>query len=233
MKSSIALGLCLFTGLVLLGWQVGDAAVRVKSMERTVVVKGLSEKEVPANLVIWPITFLEANNDLNQLFESIQSKNNLVIEFLLEHGLDQNEITLSPPSVTDLYAQNYGNSNTKYRYTGTSTITVYSPDVDIVRKSMSSTIELGKRGIAISGQNYHNQTKYVFNNLNQLKPSMVEEATKNARLVAEKFAADSESSLGKIKSARQGQFSIQDRDSTTPHIKKIRVVSTVEYYLSD
>ena len=74
---------------------------------------------------------------------------------------------------------------------------------------------------------------FIFSKLNDLKPEMIEEATKNARAVAEKFAEDSKSRLGKIKSASQGQFSVEDRDSSTPHIKQVRVVSTVEYYLSD
>ena len=73
----------------------------------------------------------------------------------------------------------------------------------------------------------------MFTKLNDLKPVMIEEATKNARAVAEKFAQDSKSRLGKIKSASQGQFSVEDQDGSTPYIKNVRVVSTVEYYLSD
>jgi hypothetical protein len=98
---------------------------------------------------------------------------------------------------------------------------------------MSKIIELGKQGIAISQQDYQSRTEFLFTNLNAYKPVMIEEATKNAREVAEKFAQDSHSKLGKIKKASQGQFSISDRDESTPHIKKIRVVSTIEYYLSD
>jgi len=98
---------------------------------------------------------------------------------------------------------------------------------------MSDVITLGKQGIALAGDEYRNRTRFLFQGLVELKPGMIEEATRNARQVAEKFAEDSESKLGKIKSARQGTFSIRDRDSTTPHLKMVRVVSTVEYYLSD
>jgi hypothetical protein len=98
---------------------------------------------------------------------------------------------------------------------------------------MNDLAELGKSGIAISGQDYETRTEFLFTNLNEIKPIMIEEATRNAREVAEKFAKDSGSKLGKIKKASQGQFSITDRDSNTPHIKKVRVVSTIEYYLSD
>lgn len=98
---------------------------------------------------------------------------------------------------------------------------------------MGSLSQLGKQGIVITGGNYNAQTDYIFTRLNDVKPEMIEEATKKAREVAEKFSSDSQSSLGKIKRASQGQFSISARDRNNPHIKKVRVVSTVEYYLSD
>lgn len=98
---------------------------------------------------------------------------------------------------------------------------------------MDKLVDLGKKGIVIAAQNYDSRTEYIFTGLNNIKPEMVEEATILAREVAEKFAKDSNSKLGKIKKARQGQFSIQNRDSNTPYIKKVRVVSTLEYYLSD
>ena len=233
-KSMVVLGAFLFAGLVALGLLLGQGAMRVKSLERTVAVKGLSEREVPADVAIWPLAFREASNDLNALFETIQRKNALIAEFLAGHGIAKDAITISPPAVTDRHAQAYGDtSNIVYRYSGGSTVTVYSKDVEAVRNAMKDVISLGKKGVALTGEEYQNQTQFVFSGLAELKPAMIEEATKNARAVAEKFAADSESRLGKIKSASQGQFSIENRDSTTPHIKKVRVVSTVEYYLAD
>ncbi len=233
-KSIMVLGGCLLAGLVALGWQVGHAALEVKSLERTVAVKGLSEREVPADIAIWPLTIQEASNDLNGLFETIQRKNAQIVEFLVGHGIAREAITTSPPAVNDRHAQSYGdNRDILYRYTGSSTVTVFSKDVETVRKAMQDVITLGKRGVALSGEGYQNQTQFVYSGLAALKPEMIEESTKNARAVAEKFAADSQSGLGKIRSAQQGQFSIEDRDSTTPHIKKVRVVSTVEYYLAD
>ena len=98
---------------------------------------------------------------------------------------------------------------------------------------MSRLSELGKQGIVFSGGGYQYQTEYIFTRLNEVKPEMIEEATRKAREVAEKFASDSQSKLGKIKKASQGQFSIVERDKNNPHIKKVRVESTVQYYLSD
>jgi hypothetical protein len=228
------LGGSIFAGLVALGFLLGNAAMRVKSLERTVAVKGLSEREMPADVAIWPLTYREASNDLNELFGIIQQKNALIAEFLAGHGIAKDAVTISPPEVTDRHAQSYGDTRgIVYRYTGGSTVTVYSKDVEAVRNAMQDVISLGKQGVALTGEGYQNQVQFLFSGLAELKPAMIEEATRNARAVAGKFAADSESRLGRIRSASQGQFSIENRDSTTPHIKKVRVVSTVEYYLAD
>jgi hypothetical protein len=217
-----------------LGYLLSRSIIHIKALDRTVTVKGLSEREVPANIAIWPIKFNEADNELNSLFSTLQRKNGLVVEFLTNNGFKSEEISVSAPAIIDRQAQGYvDSSKVKFRYSGSSTISVYTSNVDAVGKTMKNLVELGKEGIAISGQDYNAKTEFLFTELNKIKPEMVEEATKNAREVAEKFAKDSKSSLGKIKRARQGQFSINDRDSTTPHIKKVRVVSTIEYYLSD
>ena len=235
-KSAAILGLSLLLGLVVLGFLARNAALSVKSLERTVTVKGLSEREVPADIATWPITFQVASNDLDELFASIEANNRTVTEFLGKYGLSGEEISYSPPSVADLYAQQWGDKeHIKYRYTATASVTVYSKKVESVRSAMSNVVELGKQGIAIQGSTPPNQrnNQFLFTGLSALKPEMIEEATKNARAVAEKFAADSNSQLGKIKTARQGQFSISNRDATTPYIKTVRVVSTITYYLSD
>lgn len=234
-KHSAILGLFVFLGLATLGYQLGGAAVAVKAMERTVVVKGLSEREVPANVASWPITYKLAGNNLETLFASLESNARLISKFLAGYGIEGADISLSPPMVTDLFAQEWGNKqDIKYRYTATGQVTVHSENVAAVRDAMAHVVALGKQGIVIGGTPQGpGNNQFLFTGLNALKPGMIEEATKNARAVAEKFAADSNSKLGKIKSARQGQFSIANRDATTPHIKKVRVVSTVEYYLAD
>ena len=113
-----------------------------------------------------------------------------------------------------------------------SVIIVCTSDVDEVLALMSRQSELLKKGIVTAGGNqWENPVEFKYEGLNGIKPEMIEEATKNAREAAEKFAKDSESRLGKIKTANQGTFTIADRDSNTPHIKKVRVVTSVIYYL--
>src|SRR5262245_61247161 len=130
-RSLVVLGASVTLGFIALGWLLGHAIVKVKKLERTVVVKGLSEREVPADIAIWPLTFQEASNDLNALFGSLQKKNALVTEFLAGHGIAKDAITVGPPAVTDRFAQSYGDTaNIAYRYTATSTVTVYTGDVE-------------------------------------------------------------------------------------------------------
>lgn len=231
---SILLGGFLCAGLVILGFFISSSVVKIKSADRTVTVKGLSEREVPANIAIWPIKFSEAENNLSNLYSVLQKKSEIIITFLKNNGFTDEDISISAVAVFDRQAQGYGDlSKFKFRYSAHSTITVYSTKVDAVLNTMKKLVELGKQGIAIAGQDYQTKTQFLFTHLNEIKPEMIEEATKNARKVALKFAKDSNSKLGKIKKARQGQFSINNRDSNTPYIKKVRVVSTLEYYLSD
>ncbi len=228
------LGLSIMLGLAGLGYLLGHAAIEVKEYERTVTAKGLSEREYPADEVIWPISFSVAGNDLTAVYEELDQTSKRVRDFLASTGLKDEEVTLATPNLTDKLAQAWGDGQrAEYRYVATRTVTVYSSQVAQVRTAMGGLLELGKEGIAFTGDNYSNQVEYLFTRLNEIKPEMIEEATRNAREVATKFSADSNSKLGKIRNASQGQFSIEPRDTNNPHIKKVRVVSTVEYYLSD
>ena len=233
-QSAFILGFFIFLGLSSLGYFLGSSAIKYKLFERTVSVKGLSEREYKADILIWPIQFSAADNDLGKLYKSLEHDRDVIVGFLKAQGISEDEITLSQPTVRDKVAQSYGNDRpVTYRYTANQIITVYSKNIDAARAVMNQLAALGKQGIAFSGDPYRNRVEYIFTRLNEVKPDMIEEATNKAREVAQKFAKDSDSQLGKIKRASQGQFSISQRDKNNPHIKKVRVVSTVEYYLSD
>ncbi len=219
-------------GLVLMGWMVRSGINDFRDKERIVTVKGLAEMEVTADKVIWPLMYREIGDDLLTMYDNIEKKNKAIVRFLMSNGIAKEEISIAPPEMVDMQAERYVNPDLKYRYNATSVITVISRDVDKVRKLMSRQTELIKQGIAINGGEFQYAVQYEFTGLNSVKPQMIEEATKNARAAAEKFAKDSESRLGKIQNASQGQFSIEDRDANTPYIKRVRVVTTINYYLT-
>ena len=233
-SNAFILGLFVFLGLAVLGYLLGDAAIRYKEYERTVTVKGLAEQEYPADIVIWPVQFTIANNDLAALYDDIEKGTGKIRKYLQANGIAASEMTLSSPAITDKSAQSYSNAQrVEFRYSAVQVVTVYSKNIDQVQRVMAGLPQLGKQGIALTGGKYETRPEYIFASLNDIKPSMIEQATIKAREVATKFANDSGSKLGKIKRASQGQFSITGRDKNNPHIKKIRVVSTIEYYLSD
>lgn len=220
-------------GLMLLGIFIRNGFGKISANSRVVTVRGLSEREVMANKVTWPIVSKSVGNDLSALYREVQTTDSAIVSFLRSNGVTEKEYSVNAPKVQDMQADNYGASNVPYRYNVTTVVVVTSSQVEKINKLMSKQTQLMGQGIAVVAGDYNYQTLYEFTDLNAVKPDMVADATMNARKAAEKFAQDSKSRLGKIKSASQGQFSIEDRDQYTPYIKKVRVVSTIEYYLKD
>ncbi|MDD3743831.1 MAG: hypothetical protein BGP01_10010 [Paludibacter sp. 47-17] len=233
MKHRIIEASILAVGICLLGVAVNAGINSFKDKDRIVSVKGLAEMEVPANKITWPLMYKDLGDDLPTLYTNINTKNKAIVAFLKTNGITTEEISVSAPEILDMQAERYAANAPAYRYNATSVITVTSNDVEKVRKLMAEQAELLKQGIAITGGDYRYNVSYEFTKLNDIKPAMIEEATRNARMAAEKFAKDSESKLGKIRDASQGQFTISDRDSNTPYIKNVRVVTTVNYYLKN
>lgn len=229
--SSFVLGLFIAIGLIGLGYFISGAFLKAKSLERNVAVKGLAQQIVKADTAIFPIRFEASENDLALLNQKIKSDIEMIKNFLTSYGFDESEITVSAPNITDKFAQDYGNSKIRFRYLSHAVVTLYSKQVDKVVKLNQDLFKLNEKGVIAKNDSY--ETKYLFSGLNALKPQMIEDATKNAREAAAKFAKDSSSKLGKIKNAHQGYFSINPRDSSTPYMKVVRVVTNVTYYLDD
>ncbi len=224
-KESVILAL----GIVLLGRFVKSGINDFANKDRHVTVKGLAEREVPADKVTWSISTKDTGNDLPTLYERINVQTGKIRSFLVASGLDAAEITVNAPTVTDLEAREWGDNQKSFRYIVTATITVATGKVEQVNKAIYRQGELLKQGVALEGS----FPQYDYASFQQMKPEMMEEAIKNAQKTAEQFAEASDSKLGKIQTAGQGQFEITDRDEHTPHIKKLRVVTTVTYQLND
>ena len=216
------LGLCI-------KWGIDDFA----NKDRNVTVKGLAKKEVEADKVTWPIPTKELGNDLPELYQRINTTTAKVKAFLKQHGIKDDEINVNAPVVIDLNADQYSNNNRGFRYNITSTITVTSQNVKLVRSIMAKQGELLKQGVAVLDGGYENRITYEYVGFKKMKPQMMQEAIKNAEATAQEFATNSNSKLNKITKADQGQFSIDDRDANTPYIKKVRVVTTITYSLKD
>ncbi len=227
--SKIAPAFLLAVGIVILGFTLKAGVDNIAFRDREVTVRGLAEREVPADLVTWPITYSLAGNNLQTIYDQVSKNNDIIVKFLTSNGISQDEISVNPPDTYDATSNRYRSASFNYNYSINCTVTVTTDKVEKVRQLLNRQSDLLKEGIAFS----NSYINYQFTGLNSIKPEMIAEATKNARAAANQFAADSESHIGKIKTASQGQFSIEDSDSSTPYIKKVRVVSTIVYYLED
>ncbi|MDX5365292.1 MAG: SIMPL domain-containing protein [Alphaproteobacteria bacterium] len=241
MKSIFAVvaALVLGLGIALGGYLAGDGLVKSRLGDRSISVKGLSEREVKADLALWALRFVVTGNDLATTQADVKRNADIVNGFLKKHGFADEEIELQAPQVTDRLAQMYSSGEFNTRFIIAQQIVLRSTDVDKVAAANRDTSTLVEQGVVLSNEYGPVRPSYLFTKIADIKPEMLEEATIRAREAAETFAADSGSRLGGIRRAWQGQFSILPRDDTPGAqeseqiMKTVRVVSTVDYLLVD
>ena len=199
----------------------------LKSYDDTVKVRGLCEKEVPADRVVWRINYGEKSNSLADLRGVIRQNNDLIVKLLREAGFSEDEIKVGTASYDDRYTYANNTSQITYRYQANQTVTVFTKNLDLVRK-LQQTLETDLVNQNILASSW---ADYQYLGLNDIKPAMIAERPENARTAADEFAKNSHSRIGKMRTASQGYFEVEDLDENTPQVKKVRVVTTVEYYL--
>jgi len=240
--AALLLGLLIGSGGAIGGYFIGRGFYQARA-ERYVTVKGLVERDVKADLALWTISYTSNGPDLSSANDQLQQDQKTVIAFAQAHGFDPSAIQIQPTTATDLFANQYNGNrpDASQRYLIKGGIQIRSAKVDQVRLASQDTGDLVKQGVAL-GENYPQAPQYFFTRLNDIRPSMLADATRSARAVAEQFAADSHSQLGPIRRANQGVFQITSRDASGDQAqgdeqssieKKVRLVSTVDYYLLD
>lgn len=228
MKSNLLAGALIALGLCFGGMFIYLGISKFANKDRAVSVKGLSTREVEADHAVWPLSYAWSGNDLPALYAQLETVTARVKKHLLEQGFEENDIRQGSISVNDNWSDYYGNHRPEYKYTLSTSLIVSTDKVQLVVASQGKEAELLKEGIIVKSEKWN--LDYQFNGLPELKPSMIEEATQNARAVAQKFADDAQCSLGSIRRASQGQFSIES-DEYQPWVKRVRVVTTVDYFL--
>lgn len=187
-----------------------------------VEVKGLSERIVKADVVVWSLSFDAKSNNIESLYADIERNIETTKKFLLSKGFEESEISVAP---INIYQDTY--SEALYRFNSSVALSVYTDKVDLVRSASGDTLPLIKKGIVMNS-NYAN---YEFSQINDIKPEMLADAIANARVSAKQFADDAGTRIGKIARANQGVFDISDKDPASPEYKKIRIVSTIRFLL--
>lgn len=223
-------------GLLFVGFFPGYYYYKSKFNYNAVTVKGLAETDVEANLAIWEIKFVATGNDVVKTKNDLEKQTDAIVNFLHDNGFNDNEIEMGGTETNDLMANPYrGNEAITSRFILTRTMTLRSNQVHNVAETYTKTGDLISHGVVFENR-YDSPISYIFTSLNEIKPQLLETATKNARQAALEFAKSSDSKVGKIHSANQGVISILPRDnSNAPESqqinKKVRVVATVEYFL--
>jgi len=222
--------LLLAVGVSVGGFFVGDGISNWNSGRRIIAVKGLSEREAPASVATWSIGYRATGNDLTMINRKLSDSSNTVLSFLKTAGFDEKDIAVQPPALRDVSMEPREKDTPPppERYRAEQSVLLRTAKVDLIKPALASAATLMVNGVLLSGGC---QPNYVYNQLNEIKPTMIQEATRNARIVAEQFARDSQTNLGKLRSASQGWFQVEDRDAATPERKLVRVVVDVNYEL--
>lgn len=235
----IAAGL-LALGLIISGWFIGHGFMEGRSTDRYVTVKGIAERDVVADIGLWPLRYVAADNDLAGAQARINGSRESVIAYLTLNGIPREAIRVQRLEVTDMAANPWRNGAYENRFIVAQTLMVRTGQPELIRTASQGVGDLVESGVVLSYEGaMQGGPTYLFTGLSDLKPAMIAEATANARNAAEQFARDSGSRLGGIRSANQGVFVINPRDSA-PGIeessqinKTVRVVSTIDYFLED
>ncbi|VWX59157.1 SIMPL domain-containing protein [Sphingorhabdus sp. 109] len=219
----------LTVGLMVGGYLLGDGLLRAKMADRSVTVRGLAEREVTADLATWTIAYSAQSSDLQSAQTDIDRDTTAITAFFKELGFEADALKPTGANV------NQYSSNGIPQYTIRQRLSLRTNDIDKAQAAVARQFDLVRRGVVLEDGS---GMSYTFTKLDEIKPEMVAEATKDARKSAEQFAEDSGTDVGGIKSATQGYFSINSRDgdaggygvTDTPY-KKVRVVTTVNFYL--
>jgi len=222
--------LLLGLGLLGAGWLGAQGLARLRTQDRFVTVKGSAERIVDADLVVWPLPHTVVGNDLADVQAQLENNSETVRAFFRQAGFAAEEVLVSPPRLEDRWAYSYGDQRPPERYRYSTTVTLRTSRVADALAALRRSGELVSRGVMIGEGS---TPEFAYTGLNDIKPELIAEATANARRSAEQFAMDSGATLGGIRTANQGVVSIEDRDQGSPQVKKVRVVTTVEYFLRD
>jgi len=243
-SKSIILGFSLLLGLFLLGFFIFKGLKTFSDKDRQVTVKGLAEMDMTATSATISLSFSFSGDDLQSIIKQTENKKNAILAYLKSIGYAENDIVINNTGVTDrqkyfeIQWRNGQQVQVKIeRYTIAQSLTIRSKDVETTENKAAQI----KLDLVTKDLTANINTTYSFPELNSIKPQLIAESTKNARIAGEQFANDSQAKLGKIKTASQGQITIAGKyyyyeeeiseKPEEPYIQRARVVSTIVFFL--
>ena len=242
--AAVILGLLVGTGAALGGFFVGQGFLQGRRPERYVSVKGLAERDVKADLAVWNLSFTATGADISAVSAASEHDRDLVRAFIAKSGFVDREIVPLTTRINDQFAfstlMGPPNVEAARRYVITAGFEIRTTKVDAVREASQMAGELIRQGVVLDGhQEGGANPAYLFTRLSDIRPAMLVQATKSARVLAAQFATESKTHLGPIRRASEGVFQVMSRDGEGPNPteerasieKKLRLVTTIDYYL--
>ena len=235
--SRLITALLVGAGIAVAGFAVGQGLERFRMSDRSVTVKGLAEKDVESDFAVWTLAFRRAGNDFGSVQQAVSGDRDKVVAFLKARGFTEAEVEAKPLQVQDLYAREYAQGNTPFRFNGTGQVLVKSARVAEVEAAARAVDPLIQAGVQLGGDGEgRGGPRFQLRGFNDIKAPLLADATRNAREQADKFAAEAGAELGPLKNANQGVIRItgddgNDFDDGSSRMKRLRVVSTFEYEL--
>jgi hypothetical protein len=216
-------------GMIVGGYLLGNGLVRARHADRSVTVRGLAERDVTADLAVWTLNYSKQGTDLAQVQVEMDRDTQSITRFFAGVGFPADALTPAGAGVSQSYQDGVPMVTISQR------LQLRTTDITRARQAVARQFDLVRQGVVLQEGS---GISYSFTRLNDIKPPMVAEATRDARAAAEQFAKDSNTGVGGIKSATQGYFSVEARHgeqagygvADTP-FKKVRVVTTVDFYL--
>ncbi len=220
--------LLLAVGISVGGFFIGEGVSNRNSGRRIISVKGLSEREVPASVAVWSVGYGATGNDLDAINKKLSDSTKTVLAFLKGAGFDEKDMAVQPPALHDasMEPRDKDTPPPPERFRADQSVLLRTAKVDLIKPALASASTLMVNGVLLTGGS---QPNYIYNQLNEIKPGMIQEATKNARIAADQFSRDSQTRLGKLRNASQGWFQVENRDAATPERKAVRVIVDVDY----
>jgi hypothetical protein len=222
-NNKVLSGVLVVVLLIILSATILFATGRFSEQASYVEVKGLSEKIVKADIAIWSMNFEVKSNDIDSLYAETERNITAIKTFLKAKGFEDSEINVA---AINIYQDTYRDAI--FRYNSNDQISVYTKKVDLAKSASNETLLLVKKGVVLN----QNSISFEFSDINSIKPEMLTDAIKNARVTAEQFAENAGVSLGQAVRGNQGVFEITDKDPGSPEYKKIRLVSTLRFLLN-
>jgi hypothetical protein len=228
-------------GIALAGYFASQTIYKSRVAVNSAEVKGLAERIVDADQANWGIDLelrVASRSEVSGALKQMRAQQEALAAIARDAGFSDEQIHAGDISYRYDEIRNNQSVVVDSYYVITAGMIFYTADFNAIEKMKPAVADYITQSLEIPGMLVRRgEVYYKFTSLNAIKTDMLKEATQNARLAAREFAENADVHVGGIRSARQGGFTVRDvgsdySEDLQPR-KTVRVVTTIEFYLTD